>query len=59
MPIGVLSSYQHSTFKNSTFNIQHSTLNDCNPNALLPFPCCGNGIHEPVQPDAGIKDGTL
>ena len=25
----------------------------------VPFPRCGNGIHEPMQPDAGIKDGTL
>ena len=45
--------------QHSKINIQHSTLQNRNPNALLPFPCCGNGIHEPVQPDAGIKDGTL
>ena len=45
--------------RHSTLNIQHSTLQNCNPNALIPFSRCGNGIHEPVQPDAGIKDGTL
>jgi hypothetical protein len=51
----------NSTFNtiNSTFNTQHSTLQNGNPNALLPFPRCGNGIDKPVQPDAGIKDGTL
>ena len=41
------------------FNIQHSTLPNCNPNALIPFSRCGNGIDKPMQPDAGIKDGTL